>query len=118
MNMAVHDTVDHDEIRQWIQLHRGAPARVPDTESVCSAEVLLVDFLGARSGHYFEHISWAEQPIRHRLWRRMRGVARDSDWTDAVTKNSAKKKAVRAYRTAHPGTSFPEAAPAESERSE
>ncbi|MGV9870454.1 hypothetical protein [Rhodococcus koreensis] len=36
------------------------PARVPDTGSVCSAEVLLVDFLGARSGHYFEHISWAE----------------------------------------------------------
>ncbi|MDF3312414.1 hypothetical protein P3H15_46540 [Rhodococcus sp. T2V] len=60
MSMRVCDTVDHDEIRRWIQLHRGAPARVPDTGSVCSAEVLLVDFLGARSGHYFEHISWEE----------------------------------------------------------
>ncbi|MDF3311174.1 hypothetical protein P3H15_39960 [Rhodococcus sp. T2V] len=60
MSMRVCDTVDHDEIRRWIQLHRGAPARVPDPAAVCSAEVLLVDFLGARSGHYFEHISWAE----------------------------------------------------------
>lgn len=33
---------------------------MPDPASVRSAEVLLVDFLGARSSHYFEHISWEE----------------------------------------------------------
>lgn len=43
--------VDHDEIRRWIQRHHGAPAGVLDPASVRSAEVLLVDFLGARSGH-------------------------------------------------------------------
>ena len=60
MGMQGRETVDHDEIRQWIQRHRGAPARIRDTASARSAEVLLVDFLGARSGHYFEHVSWAE----------------------------------------------------------
>lgn len=60
MGLQVCDTVDHDEIRRWIQLHHGAPARVPDTASVRAADVLLVDFIGARSGHYFDHISWAD----------------------------------------------------------
>lgn len=31
------------------------------------------------------------------------------NWTAAMTKNSAKKKAARAYQATHPGTSFPEA---------
>lgn len=30
MSVRVRDTVDHDEIRRWIQLHHGAPARVSD----------------------------------------------------------------------------------------
>ncbi|QSE86866.1 hypothetical protein [Rhodococcus koreensis] len=60
MGMQVRDTIDHDEIRRWIQLHHGAPARISDPVSTRAAKVLLVDFLGARSGHYFEHISWAE----------------------------------------------------------
>lgn len=57
MSLRVRDTVDHDEIRRWIQLHHGAPAGCRTPVSVRPAEVLLVDFLGARSGHYFEHIS-------------------------------------------------------------
>lgn len=60
MSLQVHDTIDHDEIRQWIQRHHGAPARKPDPATASAAEVLLVDFIGARSGHYFEHISWAD----------------------------------------------------------
>jgi hypothetical protein len=59
MGMQVRDTIDHDEIRRWIQVHHGAPARVPDTASTRTADVLLVDFVGARSSHYFDHISWA-----------------------------------------------------------
>ncbi|MFF2026974.1 uracil-DNA glycosylase family protein [Rhodococcus koreensis] len=39
----------------------------------------------------------------------MRGVALNSDWTEAMTKNSAKKRAARDYQAAHPGTTFPAA---------
>ena len=60
MSLRVCDTVDLDEIRWWIRLHHGAPARVPDPGSVCSAEVLLVDFLEVRSGRCVVHISWEE----------------------------------------------------------
>ncbi|MDF3312870.1 hypothetical protein P3H15_48980 [Rhodococcus sp. T2V] len=60
MGLQVRDTTDPDEIRQWIQLHHGAPARVPDTASVRTADALLVDFVGARSGDYLDHISWAD----------------------------------------------------------
>lgn len=60
MALQVHDTTDHDEIRLWIQRHHGAPARVSDPAEVRAAGALLVDFLGVRSGHGFEHVSWVD----------------------------------------------------------
>ena len=44
-------TTAHDEIRRWIQAHRGAPARD-------ATGALRIDFLGVTSG--LEHLSWNE----------------------------------------------------------
>ncbi|TQC45146.1 hypothetical protein EEB14_33255 [Rhodococcus sp. WS4] len=52
-----HVTTDHDEIRGWIQAHRGAPARSAATTD--TAGVLHIDFLGVRTAG-LEHISWQE----------------------------------------------------------
>jgi hypothetical protein len=55
-------TTDHEQIRCWIQHHRGAPARIPGPAASAGGGTmpLLVDFLGRRPGPDLEHISWQQ----------------------------------------------------------
>ncbi|QHE74069.1 hypothetical protein HYG77_36910 (plasmid) [Rhodococcus sp. ZPP] len=55
-------TTDHEQIRTWIQKHRGAPAKslhmaAPGRRG---ATVLRIDFVGLRPGPELEHITWGE----------------------------------------------------------
>jgi hypothetical protein len=52
-------TVDHDEIRRWVEEHGGRPARVRGTGNG-DAGVLRIDFPGGAGEEALEPISWDE----------------------------------------------------------
>jgi hypothetical protein len=63
MSIDAHATTDHEKIRQWIQQHGGAPAKVSDAAAGNRqpTEMLFVDFTGSGEGPpYLEHVSWDE----------------------------------------------------------
>ena len=51
-------TIDHDEIRRWVEEHDGKPASVRGTEDGDSAGVLRIDFPGGAGDDRLEPISW------------------------------------------------------------
>lgn len=53
-------TIDHDEIRSWVEEHDGKPATVRSTRDGDDAGVLRVDFPGGAGEDQLEHISWDE----------------------------------------------------------
>ncbi|MDF3313540.1 hypothetical protein P3H15_52610 [Rhodococcus sp. T2V] len=52
-----HITSDHEQIRHWVQIHHGAPARVASTTSALGRNQLRIDFLGIRHPD-LEHLDW------------------------------------------------------------
>jgi len=61
MASETHTTIDHDEIRRWVDEHDGSPARVRGTEgSGEGTGVLRIDFPGGAGEDQLEHISWEE----------------------------------------------------------
>jgi hypothetical protein len=55
-----HTTIDHEEIRRWVEEHDGEPASVRGTEGGDEAGVLRIDFPGGAGADQLEHISWDE----------------------------------------------------------
>jgi hypothetical protein len=53
-------TIDHDEIRAWVEEHGGKPARVRGTGDDGDPGVLRIDFPGGTGEEKLEHISWDE----------------------------------------------------------
>jgi hypothetical protein len=53
-------TVDHDEIRRWVESHDGRPVTVRGTEEGDEAGVLRFDFPGGAGSDRLEEISWEE----------------------------------------------------------
>ncbi len=53
-------TIDHDEIRRWVEERRGKPARVKETGTGGDPGVLRIDYPGRGEDDRFEHISWEE----------------------------------------------------------
>ena len=60
MTSKSNTTIDHDEIRQWVEEHAGKPAYVRGTEDGDDAGVLRIDFPGGAGEDQLEHISWEE----------------------------------------------------------
>jgi hypothetical protein len=52
-------TTDHQEIRDWVEEHDGAPAIVRDTHSG-NGGVLRIDFPGGAGQDQLEHVDWDE----------------------------------------------------------
>ena len=52
-------TTDHDEIREWVEEHDGAPATVRGTGNG-DPGVLRIDFPGGAGEDRLEHVSWNE----------------------------------------------------------
>jgi hypothetical protein len=53
-------TVDHEEIRKWVEARRGQPASVAGTGDDEEAGVLRIDFPGYRGEQSLKEISWEE----------------------------------------------------------
>ena len=53
-------TIDHDEIRTWVEERGGNPARVKGTESKNSAGLLRIDYPGFSGEDTLEKITWEE----------------------------------------------------------
>ena len=53
-------TIDHEEIRRWVEERGGHPARVKDTESKNSPGLLRIDYPGFSGAASLEAISWDE----------------------------------------------------------
>jgi hypothetical protein len=53
-------TTDHDEIRQWVEAHEGAPSTVRGTGNGEDAGILRIDFPGGAGEDALEHIDWDE----------------------------------------------------------
>jgi len=53
-------TIDHDEIRNWVEERGGNPARVKGTESKGSAGLLRIDYPGFSGEGTLEKITWEE----------------------------------------------------------
>ncbi len=51
-------TIDHEEIRRWVEAHDGKPASVRGTESGDEAGVLRIDFPGGAGDDQLEAIDW------------------------------------------------------------
>jgi hypothetical protein len=60
MASLTHTTIDHDEIRRWVEEHDGEPASVRRTERGDDPGVLRIDFPGGAGVDDLEHISWEE----------------------------------------------------------
>ena len=54
-----HTTVDHDEIRQWVESHGGWPAAVRSTENKNDVGLLRIEFTEASSDS-LDPIEWEE----------------------------------------------------------
>ncbi|WP_437691563.1 lipocalin/fatty-acid binding family protein [Sorangium sp. So ce176] len=55
---ASHMTIDHDEIREWVEARGGHPAAVKRTEKGGEPGVLRIDFPGFSGEDSLEEISW------------------------------------------------------------
>lgn len=53
-------TVDHEEIRRWVEERGGKPATVASTHSDDDAGVIRIDFPGYSGDESLEEISWDE----------------------------------------------------------
>ena len=53
-------TIDHNEIRQWVEKHGGFPATVKETHEYGEAGLLRVDYPGFDGNDTLERISWDE----------------------------------------------------------
>lgn len=53
-------TVDHDEIRDWVESRNGHPARVKSTGGGNDPGILRIDYPGYRGGDTLERIGWGE----------------------------------------------------------
>jgi hypothetical protein len=53
-------TIDHDEIREWVESHGGTPAHVQSTGRGKSAGILRIDFPGFSGEGSLEPLEWDE----------------------------------------------------------
>ena len=53
-------TIDHDEIKAWVEQRGGQPARVKGTKTKSSAGVLRIDYPGFSGEDTLETITWEE----------------------------------------------------------
>ncbi|HLV65249.1 MAG TPA: hypothetical protein VKY73_05530 [Polyangiaceae bacterium] len=53
-------TIDHDEIRAWVEEHGGHPAMVKRTRGGAGSGILRIDFPGYSGARSLEPISWDE----------------------------------------------------------
>lgn len=53
-------TIDHDEIRAWVEAHNGHPVAVKDTGTKNDPGILRIDFPGGAGDDSFEKLSWDE----------------------------------------------------------
>ena len=53
-------TIDHDEIRRWVEKRGGKPARVKNTEKGTGGGLLRIDYPGFTGEDSLEEITWAE----------------------------------------------------------
>jgi hypothetical protein len=60
MGSKSHTTIDHDEIRTWVEQHGGTPATVADTGSGDEPGVLRIDFPGGAGQDRLEHVDWED----------------------------------------------------------
>jgi hypothetical protein len=60
--MASHSktTTNHDEIRKWVDAHKGRPVAVKDTGRKNDPGVLRIDFPGGAGSESFDELSWDE----------------------------------------------------------
>lgn len=58
MSSTTNTTIDHDEIRRWVEEHDGVPAQVRETGSADDPGVLRIDFPGGAGEDELEHIEW------------------------------------------------------------
>jgi hypothetical protein len=52
-------TIDHEEIRQWVEAHGGHPAMVKSTARDGTAGILRIDFPGYSAERSLKAVSWA-----------------------------------------------------------
>lgn len=53
-------SVDHDEIRQWVEKNEGSPACVRSTGDADDPGILRFDFPGGAGEDALQHISWED----------------------------------------------------------
>ena len=53
-------TIDHDEIKAWVEERGGRPARVKGTEDKDGGGLLRIDYPGFSGGDTLETITWDE----------------------------------------------------------
>jgi hypothetical protein len=53
-------TIDHDEIRRWVEEREGRPATVKSTGSARNPGLLRIDFPGGAGEESLEPISWED----------------------------------------------------------
>lgn len=53
-------TIDHDEIRRWVEDHGGRPVAVRETGRGDDPGVLRIDFPGGARDDRFEDLDWDE----------------------------------------------------------
>jgi hypothetical protein len=57
---AANKTIDHDEIRRWVESHGGHPATVKRTRSKADVGLIRIDFPGFSGEDSLQPISWDE----------------------------------------------------------
>ncbi len=53
-------TTDHNQIKEWVELHDGTPATVRGTGSDADPGILRIDFPGGAGTDDLEHTTWHE----------------------------------------------------------
>lgn len=56
--MATKATIDHEEIRSWVEMQGGCPAHVKKSGSKDDPGILRIDFPGFSGQDSLEQISW------------------------------------------------------------
>lgn len=60
MGAESNQTIDHDEIRNWVEERGGKPARVKNTANGDGGGLLRIDYPGFSGGDSLEEITWEE----------------------------------------------------------
>lgn len=60
MSAESKQTIDHDEIRNWVEERGGKPARVKQTGKSRSGSLLRIDYPGFSGEDSLEEITWEE----------------------------------------------------------